>query len=354
METIGFRIADFGCRIGRRVNSPSRLCCLLIVLLVAPAAHAQTKTGTTIGQFLLIEPSARSAAMGGTGVAGFAEVQTLYANPGALGHLGTSGVQVTRMAYLADISYNYAGVALRVGAANTLSLSLTYLDSGEMDVRTVDQPLGTGERFSVTNMAAGVGFSRRLTDRFSAGAQVQYVRENIWHSSLDAVSFNFGVLYRLPLGAYLGASLSNFGSRGQYRGRDLYVRYDADPNKQGDNPNLTAEIQTDTYALPILFRVGLGYPVLIGADSRVNLAVDAYQPSDNTNSLSFGAEYSFRDLVALRGGYERLFQEDSEGGPTFGAGLGLGTRSYRLSFDYAWANHQRLGDMQRFTLGFSF
>ncbi len=354
MKTTRLRIADIGLRSAACARAAGRLACLLTALVVLPAVHAQTKTGTTIGQFLLIEPSARAAAMGGTGVAGFTEVQSLYANPGALGHLDASGVQGTRMAYLADVAYNYAGVALKLGAANTLAFSLTYVDSGEMDVRTVDQPLGTGERFSVTNMAAGIGFSRRLTDRFSAGAQVQYVRENVWHSSLNAVSFNFGVLYRLPLGAYLGASLSNFGTRGQYKGRDLYVRFDPDPDKYGDNPNLTTEIQTDTYPLPILFRVGVGYPVVVGGDSRLNLAVDAYQPSDNTNSVSLGAEYSFRDLVALRGGYERLFQEDSEGGPTFGAGLGVGTGNYRLSFDYAWANHERLGNMQRFTLGFAF
>ncbi len=336
--------------------SPTLRAALLAValLLTSSAAWAQSKTGTTIGQAFLIEPSARVAAMGGAGVTGFNEVAVAYGNPGALGHMDGSGVQFTRMAYLADVSYNYAATALRFGGANTLLLSVTYLDSGEMDVRTEEQPLGTGERFSYTSMALGMGYSRRLTDRFAAGAQVSYLRESIWHSSLDAVSFNFGVLYRLPMGAYLGASLSNFGTRGQYRGRDLYVDVDRFPEQFGDNPNLPAEFKTDEYPLPILFRVGVGYPVQVSPDNTINLAVDAFQPSDNTNAVSLGAEYAFRDLIALRGGYERLFQEDNEGGLTLGAGLGLGTASYRLSFDYAWANHQRLGDMQRFTLGFGF
>ena len=43
-----------------------------LVALLAPAtpAAAQSKTGTTLGQFLLIEPSARFTAMGNAGAAG--------------------------------------------------------------------------------------------------------------------------------------------------------------------------------------------------------------------------------------------------------------------------------------------
>lgn len=341
-------------RLSQTLSCAPRLFCLLALAGLVSHAHAQSKTGTTIGQALLIEPSARVAAMGGAGVSGFNEVAAAYGNPGALGHLEASGVQFTRMSYLADVSYNYAATALRFGGFNTLLLSITYLDSGEMDVRSEELPQGTGERFSYSTMSLGLGYSRRLTDRFAAGMQVSYLRETIWHSNLDAVSFNFGMLYRLPMGAYLGASLSNFGTRGQYRGRDLYVDVDRFPEQFGDNPNLPAEFQTSEYPLPILFRVGLGYPLALSQDNTLNVAVDAYQPSDNTNSLSMGAEYAFRDLIALRGGYERAFQEDSEGGLTLGAGLGLGTSAYRLSVDYAWANHQRLGDMQRFTVGFAF
>lgn len=341
-------------------TAPSRRALALaaaLLLLCGPAAGpavAQriTKTGTTIGQFLLIEPSARAAAMGGTGVASAFEIQSAYQNPGALGQLGRTGAQFTHMEYLADVRYDHAATAVAFGA-NTLLVSLTYLNSGEMDVRTVEQPGGTGERFEVSNVALGVGAARRLTDRFSAGARVQYVRETIWHSTLDAFSVDAGVLYRLPVGATLGASLSNFGSRGRYDGRDLAVNIDPDPGREGDNPRLPGSLATEDFSLPILFRVGMAYPVAMGEAGALSLAFDAYQPSDNTPSMSVGAEYRFRDVVAFRGGYEKLFEQDSEKGLTLGGGLGMRLGTARLTFDYAWARHDRLGNPQRFTLGFT-
>ena len=331
------------------------LCALFAsTALVAAAVHAQTKTGTTIGQFMLVEPSARVSAMGNAGVTTFQEVQSGYYNPGALGHMDHSDVQVTRSTWLAGITYNYAAAALRFGASNTLLLSVTALNSGEIEVRTVDQPLGTGERYSVSDIAFGLGYARRITDRFSAGARVSYLQETIWHSSLSAFAFDFGVLYELPFRAYLGASLSNFGTRGTYDGRDLAIRYDLDPNRFGDNSNVPAAIETENWPLPVLFRVGIGYPVLLNANNQVHFVVDAFQPSDNTESISMGAEWTFMELFSARAGYQNLFQEDSEGGLAAGAGLNVDISSYTARIDYSWSAYGRLEHVQRFTVGFSF
>ena len=59
---------------------------------------------------------------------------------------------------------------------------MTALNSGDIDVRTVDQPLGTGERYTVSNVALGLGYGRQITSRFAAGLQVNYVTERIWHT----------------------------------------------------------------------------------------------------------------------------------------------------------------------------
>ncbi|HLP17926.1 MAG TPA: hypothetical protein VK470_16805, partial [Bacteroidota bacterium] len=81
---------------------------------------------------------------------------------------------------------------------------------------------------------------------------------------------------------------------------------------------------------------------------------DAFHPSDNSESISMGAEYVFMKTFALRGGYQHLFQIDSELGLTLGAGIDYEMTPYSVRFDYAWARHKRLGDMQRFTVGVSF
>ncbi|MEM1126131.1 MAG: PorV/PorQ family protein [Bacteroidota bacterium] len=330
---------------------------LLAALLIQADAWAQSKTGTTIGQVLLIEPSARLAAMGNTGAVAYTEAMAAYYNPGALGFVPSSQVQFTHSSWLAGITYDYATVALQAGA-NTLMLSLTALNSGDIDVtepRAGGQSEFTGRRYSVTNLAFGVGIGRRLTDRFSAGVHVKLLRESIDNSQLTALAVDFGVIYQLPRGATLGASLANFGTRGRYDGLDLRIGVDQDPDRFGDPSNRDATLFTETYPLPIYFRVGLGLPVQLTADQRLSLAVDAFQPSDNTNSVSLGGEWAFRDLVMVRAGYQNLFLEDQEGGLTFGGGLQYAVSGLGFSFDYAWNDFGTgLGNTQRFTFGFAF
>lgn len=327
---------------------------LVLALLGSSSALAQSKTGTTVGQFLLIEPSARVAAMGNAGVTTFGEVASAFYNPGSLGHLDKSDAQFTYSSWLAGITYNYTAVGLRVGAVNTILLTVTALNSGEIDVRTVEQPLGTGERYEVTNLALGLGFARRITDRFSAGVQIQYIQEIIWHSRMTALGLDVGVLYQLPFQAYLGASVSNFGTRGRYDGRDLRIRFDQDPDRFGDNSNLPAALFTEDFPLPILFRVGIGLPVTINATNEAHFVVNAFQPSDNTNSISFGGEWTFMDIFSARAGYQNLFQEDAETGLTLGAGLQYAVSRFDVRFDYAWNDYGRIGGVQRFTVGFAF
>ncbi|MDZ4701045.1 MAG: PorV/PorQ family protein [Rhodothermales bacterium] len=325
-----------------------------LLMVLAPEALGQTKVGTTIGQFLLIEPSARMSAMGNAGVTMYSEASSAFYNPGALGHLSQSDAQFSYGKWLADITHNYAGVALRVGQVHTLFLSVTSLNSGEMDVRTVEQPLGTGERFNVQNLAFGAAYGRRITDRFSAGLQLNFIQERIWHSSLQAFGINLGVLYQLPFRAYLGASLSNFGTQGAFDGRDLRIRFDQDPDRFGDNSSLPAALYTESHPLPILFRVGVGIPWQLGEMNSFHLAVDAAQPSDNTSSMSFGGEWTFMRTLSLRGGYQNLFQQDSETGLTLGVGLQYGVSRYEVRIDYAWNDYGVVGDVQRFSVGVGF
>ena len=287
---------------------------------LASSARAQTKTGTTTMGFLHIEPSPRMAAQGNAAATAREGVMSAYYNPGALGFLNGSSAEFAHSQWLADIDYNFAGVALRFTPSQTLALTVTQLSSGEMDVRTTDQPEGTGERFSVNDLAIGVGYGRQFTDRFAGGLNIKYVREQIWHTAASTVALDMGVIYELPFKAVLGASVSNFGTRSRFDGRDLRVRFDQDPDTFGDNDNLPAALETEDFALPIFFRVGMSMPVEVGANSRLTLSADAYQPSDNSNSISLGGEWTYADLISARAGYQNLFLEDGAEGLTLGGG----------------------------------
>ena len=332
----------------------TRTLLLLAALVAAAPLGAQTKTGTTFGQFLQIEPSAALAAQGNVGATARTDVMSAYYNPGALGFQTGSNAGFSHSSWLAGIDYNYAAVGLKMGSATTVALSVSSLSSGDIDVRTAEQPLGTGERYSVEDLAIGIGVGRQFTDRFGAGATVKYVQETIWRSSAQTIALDAGVIYELPFQAVLGASISNFGVPASFDGTDLRIRYDQDPDVFGDNDNLPAALVTEEYALPVFFRVGMSVPVRVG-DSQLTLAADAYQPSDNSNSISVGGEWTYANLISARAGYQDLFLEDGEGGLRLGGGVAYRVSGFDFQFDYAWADHgSRLGATQRFTLGLGF
>lgn len=334
---------------------------LSILVLVACAAcaagpaRAQTKVGSTLGTFLRIEPGARGAALGNAGAALPGGIESVYYNTGALGLLEGPAAVYSHADWFAGISHDYVGLSLPVGGLGNVFTSVTALNSGDIAVRTVALPEGTGVNYSVTNVALGLGYGRRITERFAAGLQANYVTERIWNTSDRTVTFNLGALYRLSdAGARLGFSLANVGTRARFTGRDLEFTYDPDPESYGDNSALPGQQDTDSFPLPGLFRLGLSWPVTLGQRSTLLLLAEGLHPNDNSESMNLGAEWELRDLLALRAGYQTLFQEDSQLGLTFGFGVKgkLGGNRYR--FDYAWAGHDYLDDTHRLTMAVDF
>ncbi|MDY0110644.1 MAG: PorV/PorQ family protein [Candidatus Krumholzibacteria bacterium] len=324
---------------------------IMLALLSGDAAWAQSKVGSTVGAFLRIEPGARGAALGNAGVALPDGIDAVYYNTGAIGLLDHAAVQYTHSMWFADISFDYVAFALPVTGTSTLFASMTALNSGEIDVRTVDQPLGTGERYDVANVALGLGYGRRITSRFAVGLQANYATERIWHTSNRILTFNVGTVYRLnDAGAILGFSLANLGPRARYSGGDLAVQFNPDPDQHGNNSALPAEQYTDEFPLPGVFRLGISVPYDVSASSRLLFLAEALHPNDNSESANLGVEWTWSQRLALRVGYQTLFQEEGEQGLTAGFGVEgpLGANRYHLS--YAWAGHDHLQDTHRITL----
>jgi long-subunit fatty acid transport protein len=338
---------------------------LLSGLLLVASARAQenspggetiTKVGTTAAQFLKIGVGSRAIALGGAYVAQANDLSALYWNPAGLAVMTGSAVQLATTDYLAGINYNFAGFGTRLGNAGTIAASLIFLDSGTMEVRTESEPEGTGEEFEVQNFALQVSYARALTDRFSIGTTVKYIQESIWHSSASAMAFDVGVLFTTPYeNLRLGANMANFGPKMQMSGRDILFSQDPNVNQDCNVEIVNAEYLMDAHPLPLIFRIGLAWDAVALQDHSIVLMTDAAHPNDNSEYMNVGAEYSFRDLIALRAGYRNLFEIDGEQGLTFGAGLNLRLdRSLRIRFDYAYADFGRLNETHWLTLDLSF
>lgn len=321
-----------------------------------PREKTITKTGTTAAQFLKLGVGARPIALGGSFVAQANDLSALYWNPAGLANLGGASVQLAHTEYLADVSYNFAAFGTTLGGAGTLAASILYLDSGDMDVRTIEEPEGTGERFKVQDLALQISYGRALTDRFSIGGSFKFIQERIWHSSASSVALDIGTLFTTPYDRLrLGASFSNFGPKMQMSGRDIVFSEDPTPDQDGVVEIVNSEYLVDEHPLPLLFRIGLSWDAVRTSDHSIVLSTDAAHPNDNYEYVNLGAEYDFRNLIALRAGYRNLFEADGEQGLTFGGGLNLRLDgALRARIDYAYADFGRLDETHWFTLDLGF
>ncbi|WP_245771941.1 PorV/PorQ family protein [Rhodothermus profundi] len=320
-----------------------------------PARATITKVGTTSAQFLKLGVGARPLALGGAYVAMGTDLPALYWNVAGLAWFRGGAAQFTHTNYLAGISYDVALVAISLGAAGSIGAGLYYLNSGEMLVRTVEEPEGTGERFSVQSLALQLSYARRLTDRFSLGGSIKYIRETIWHSSASAVAVDIGVRFITPFERLvIGASIANFGPKMRMDGRDIYFSVDPDPQNQGNVEVVNAAYLLDAYDLPLLFRFGVAFTAFENQDVRLLLMTDAAHPNDNTEYVNVGAEINLRDLLAFRIGYKNAFERDGEQGLTLGGGLTLVSAGLRAHFDFAHASFGRLGSTQWISVGIAF
>ena len=329
--------------------------CALVFGSVASPAQAQTKVGTTFGAFTLIEPDARVAGMGNAGSAAGEGLAGVFHNPAAAGDLSQRSFEFVHADWFAGIRYDWIAYAHPLGGWGTVYGTFTSLNSGEMLVRTVGQPHGTGERFTVSDQAVGLGLAHRFSLRFSAAAQVSYLQETVFHTSAGTVTFGAGTLYKLSAnGLRIGASLANFGTSAAYSGDDLAILYDNVGGQNGDNPALPGSRDTDPFSVPVTFRIGAAQPFALGAETRVMLAAEALVPSDNTQSLSLGGEATFRELLSVRLGWQSMFLQDTEVGLTAGAGVRGTLDQLHYHLDYAWADQGRLEDTHRFSFGIQF
>jgi hypothetical protein len=254
------------------------------------------------------------------------------------------------------MNYDFAGVALPLGAFGTLGLSFCSLGMDEMDVRTVFYPEGTGEKFGAGDVAIGATYARSLTDRFSIGLTGKYIRQKIWHMSSSSFAIDVGTLFVTQLnGMRIGASISNFGGKMRLEGKDTQVNHDIDPVKYGNNDKIIAHLDTDRWPLPLIFRAGVAMELFNTDINRFTLAVDAIHPNNNTEYLNIGGEYSFNENIFLRAGYKSLFMRDGEEGLTLGAGLAYGLLGrVNLKIDYAYLDFGILENVQRFTASIEF
>jgi len=356
---------------------------IIVTLIAVAVAFAQDPTnqrsggevsrvGTAAGQFLKIGIGARAAAMGEAMVPIAGDVSSLYWNPSGIASIKRTSALASRIDFIAGIRHNFFGLVHPLNQSSAIGVSVTSLNSGDIEITTIDEPGGTGAFYDVNNLSLGISYARFLTDRFQIGITAKLVQEGIYREKARTVAVDIGsILNTGLLGIKLGIALTNFGGEMRLSGPDLERDFADRDNPQ--NPSVDAELQTDKWPLPLSFRVGLATD-LVGRqgqffdtpNNRLTVLADFVDSNDALLRSNWGVEYGLYDILFLRGGYHGLilasdlakadfnFSTYETASYTLGAGLRYDFGWGLITVDYALSDYGRLDNFQQFTIAIGF
>ena len=313
-------------------------------VLAAPAAAVE-RSGTAGALFLKVGMNVRSVGMGEASSAVGGDAWSVFSNPASLAGLDRRQVVFSDAEWLADIRLVGGVYAFPWRASGAAALSVISVDYGEMPmVREQESDVVAGT-FSPRDLAVGLSYARRWTDRLMVGGSIKYIEQTIAEYQSRGVAFDFGTLYQTGFRSLrLAMSTNNFGPDMGFDGSYVDKYYIG-----------TAYVEQAKffggYDLPLNFRLGLAYDFRLSPASRLTTALDATHPSDYSERLHLGAEYAWDETVFLRGGYIGNAEEMDF---SAGCGFNLTTSVGSARMDYAYTNFGVFKAVHRFGLCLSF
>ena len=341
---------------------------------------------------LTIAPEARGSAMGDIGAATTPDVFSQHWNPAKYAFsTSNGGVGISYTPWLSkivdDIALIYVSGYFKFGndGNQAVSASLRYFKIGEVPERNEWGVLsGTVNPYE---MAFDIGYSRKLSETFSGAVALRYIRAD-YPTSSDDNSSTPGNAFAADIAGYnesyvmigevesllgLGFNISNIGTKmSMDDGEKNYflptnmrlgasltyplddyntIAFNADINKllvptpptkdhSGDNYDKDWEDYQNTSSISGIFK-------------SFGDAPGGFSEELKEVSWSIGAEYTYNNQFAIRGGY---FNEDKMKGNrkyfSFGAGLKLSSFMLDASYLVSTESSNPLDQTLRFSIGF--
>jgi len=333
---------------------PIRALIIFTALLTASALQAQIgiapndieRVGQSGWQFLKINGDPRQAALGGAFTAiSRGNANAVLGNPAALANVEHFDLQLNRVSWIADLTHQSAVFAANLGGFGVVAVSVVTLDYGEMaetvnnflETENRTEAVVTGRFFSARDLAAGLSYARRITDRLSIGGNARWLRQEIAELSMSNWSLDFGTMYYTGFKSLrLAMTARNFGPDAHLVGWS--EEYQAEP---------------DDIRMPIDFRVGVAMDFLNKENGPhlMTVVLEGDHPNDGQEKLHLGVDYTLEDKVSLRGGYKFNYDEQSF---TFGAGVNHALRGSKVEVNYAYVDFGALKQVHMFSFGLAF
>ncbi len=281
---------------------------LVSILLfgVPNALNAQEGTGGTRSIFTLGAGS-RAIGMGGAFSSLCDDPSAVYYNPAALRKNPYPAVMVNHIQLFSgfgDATYDFVGLVyptLSVG-----SIGLGFMTAGTGSIRGFDEfSRETGEisyRESQAMLAYGFDLPWEFFGRFTFGSTAKVLNQRVGDFSDTGTGFDAGIIYSPPFmdGLVLGCNMQ-------------------------DIIGAETKLVSESEKVDRTMMVGAGYSHLFSNGSVLNLAVQLDLPERADNDIRFGAEYTFKEIVSVRLGF------DSE---KITAGLGIAWRSFKVDYGF--------------------
>jgi len=317
-----------------------RLLAILLVCGIAggPAA-AQPGADLTSFPVLRLEPSARTAALGGSYAAvADGDVNALFFNPAIPGPATSRVASVSYLNHLSDLNVGSVAYSHTVrGLGTTVHGGVRFAHWGTFEGRDrFGNPTGD---FGAGTAVLTVGGARALGGRVRYGVNLHLMHARIERTGAAAIALDLGGLYRVPsrrfaLGVslrHLGGMVDGFVDRRESLPLDLQV---------GASKRLAH--------LPLLL-TATAYDLTNLSDGiRGGTTVDHV-----LGHLALGAELQPGDILRLRMGYNHRRSTELALTDRFdlaGLSLGFGVTVRALTVDYAYNSWSSLGGLHQFTL----
>lgn len=322
----------------------------LLLVLSTLNIYSQGTGNKYAGEFLAIGVGGRPLGMGGAFVSLVSDVTAGYWNPGALARINYPQFSLMHDERFGNlVNYDYGSVALPWGVNASLGLSVIRL--GVDDVPNTQNAwvdlnnngyFDNGDRidysrisfFNAADWAFIATYSKRHSEKLSYGVNLKVISRSIDNGSAWGIGFDVGAIYNVTPKFRIGANL-----------QDITTTLLAWNTGRKELITPTAKVG-GSYDIPF-FKTGRITPAV---DFDVRFENRKFASLASVGPVSFdmhaGVEYGFKDLFALRVGYNDVKQL------TFGAGVKLP----KLNLDYSFAKfdgNDQLGNTHRISVMFT-
>jgi hypothetical protein len=294
----------------------------------AATAGNEDRVGSSGASQLLINPWARSSALGDANIASAVGLEASFINIAGLAFTDKTQLKFNTANWMgnAGIQMMSAGIAQRVSEQGVLSLSVQSLNFGDIDITTVNLPEGGIGTFSPRANIINVGYARTFSSSIHAGINVKVITESISNVKGTGVALDAGIKYITGEQDQMkfGITLKNVGPTLRYKG-DGFTNQ-ANYSATGKVTSLDQRVQA--YELPSLLSIGASYDFTVNEKNKIIANLGYTANSFFYDQFRLGVDYGMTtDKFAfnLRGGFvyeKNLFSVENRSnallGPTAG------------------------------------